>query len=405
MRTPLARTLTAVLVLFAMLMQGSWAYAGTTGSISGVLSDASGTTVAGARVTATSPSQSASVTTDASGRYAFVSLAPDTYTLSFEKQGFQTGIAVGHHGPGGPERHRHPERLARALQTSAGPPPARPTRSCGPARPPASTPSRLPSRRRWRRWAAAPTSTRPTARSRRFPASSCRSVMPAGASRSSSAAATTRRPATKSTASRSTAPSTSTPPARSRRWAIRKSRSTPATRRPTRKRSGWPASSTRSFGPERIPATSAGRSASARRQSTTTPTSRSAEHRPTGCSPTTSAPAATARTSASSTSSMAPGTSRAVASVRSTITPRRTAPRPTGAWAATRTPRPSWAACRWDPTATTWPTSPSAASRTSTIARRSPTSTSGSRTRRTGTTTTFSCSTTTATSVTIPTTA
>ena len=95
MRTSLARTLTAVLVLFAMLVQGSWALAGTTGGISGVLNDTAGTSVAGARVSAVSPSQQATVTTDASGRFAFVSLAPDTYTLSFEKQGYQTGSQPG----------------------------------------------------------------------------------------------------------------------------------------------------------------------------------------------------------------------------------------------------------------------------------------------------------------------
>lgn len=95
MRTSLARTLTAVLVLFAMLLQGSWALAGTTGSISGVLTDSAGAPVSAARVSASSPSQQATVTTDASGRYQFVSLAPDTYTLSFEKQGYQTGSQAG----------------------------------------------------------------------------------------------------------------------------------------------------------------------------------------------------------------------------------------------------------------------------------------------------------------------
>ncbi len=95
MRRSLARTLTAVLVLFAMLIQGSWALAGTTGGISGVLTDSAGTSVSGARVSATSPSQQATVTTDTSGRFQFVSLAPDTYTLSFEKQGYQTGSQPG----------------------------------------------------------------------------------------------------------------------------------------------------------------------------------------------------------------------------------------------------------------------------------------------------------------------
>jgi hypothetical protein len=95
MRRSLARSLTAVLVLFAILMQASYVLAGTTGGISGVLTDTAGTPVAAARVSAVSPSQQATVTTDSSGRFSFVSLAPDTYTLSFEKQGYQAGSQAG----------------------------------------------------------------------------------------------------------------------------------------------------------------------------------------------------------------------------------------------------------------------------------------------------------------------
>jgi len=57
--------------------------AGTTGGISGTIIDASTQTpVAGAAVTAQSPSQTANTKSDANGRYSFISLSPDTYTVS-----------------------------------------------------------------------------------------------------------------------------------------------------------------------------------------------------------------------------------------------------------------------------------------------------------------------------------
>jgi hypothetical protein len=57
--------------------------AGTTGNISGsVVDPQSNQPVVGARITATSPTQSATTTTDTSGRFSFLSLAPDTYTVS-----------------------------------------------------------------------------------------------------------------------------------------------------------------------------------------------------------------------------------------------------------------------------------------------------------------------------------
>ncbi|HEV7178891.1 MAG TPA: carboxypeptidase-like regulatory domain-containing protein, partial [Candidatus Baltobacteraceae bacterium] len=74
------------------------AWAGTTGTLSGVVTDEAKAPVAGARVTAVSPSQSVTATTDASGHYAFVSLAPDEYVLNVSKDGFDnvalSGIAI-----------------------------------------------------------------------------------------------------------------------------------------------------------------------------------------------------------------------------------------------------------------------------------------------------------------------
>ncbi len=74
----------AILLGIALVLQAtSSVLAGTTGSISGVVVDSStGKPISGASVTAASPSQSATSVTDASGRYRFLSLAPDTYTVS-----------------------------------------------------------------------------------------------------------------------------------------------------------------------------------------------------------------------------------------------------------------------------------------------------------------------------------
>ena len=64
--------------------------AGTTGSISGTVVDSvTGSPVAGARVTVQSPSQTESTTADAGGRFSFVSLAPDTYTIAASRSGYE----------------------------------------------------------------------------------------------------------------------------------------------------------------------------------------------------------------------------------------------------------------------------------------------------------------------------
>ena len=93
------RPLVAVLLLVALLCQGTWVLAGTTGSMNGtVIQTDTKAPIGGVRVTATSPSQTVSTVTDAGGHFTFASLAPDTYTVSVEKQGFdnasQGGITI-----------------------------------------------------------------------------------------------------------------------------------------------------------------------------------------------------------------------------------------------------------------------------------------------------------------------
>ncbi len=90
----------ALVALFAlMLCQGTWVLAGTTGSITGTVTDkATNAPVADVQVTASSPSQNATTKTDGTGHFVFLSLAPDTYTISIEKTGYdafsQQGVTV-----------------------------------------------------------------------------------------------------------------------------------------------------------------------------------------------------------------------------------------------------------------------------------------------------------------------
>jgi Carboxypeptidase regulatory-like domain/TonB dependent receptor len=66
------------------------AFAGTTGRINGTVTDANtGKPVADVQVSVLSPSQSASTITDSAGGFVFISLMPDTYVLSLEKNGYE----------------------------------------------------------------------------------------------------------------------------------------------------------------------------------------------------------------------------------------------------------------------------------------------------------------------------
>ena len=86
----------ALLLLFAL---PATALAGTTGTLRGRVTDA-GThaPIAGAVVTAASPSQTAQSVSDAAGEYSFISLQPDTYTVSATKAGYepqsQPGVTI-----------------------------------------------------------------------------------------------------------------------------------------------------------------------------------------------------------------------------------------------------------------------------------------------------------------------
>jgi hypothetical protein len=86
----LRRAAVALSVLAAFLFQETWALAGVTGNLGGTIKDSSGAPIAGVHVQAVSPSETRTATTDAGGRFIILSLAPDTYTLNFSKDGFQS---------------------------------------------------------------------------------------------------------------------------------------------------------------------------------------------------------------------------------------------------------------------------------------------------------------------------
>jgi len=85
------RRFSKFLVVLAMLLVSHWALADAVGSAAGVVRDASGALVAGARITLTRLSTNAVInrTSDASGSFQFLELAPDTYTLTVEAPGFK----------------------------------------------------------------------------------------------------------------------------------------------------------------------------------------------------------------------------------------------------------------------------------------------------------------------------
>lgn len=97
-RNTFGRVAFAAILLVSFLFQETWALAGTTGSLSGTLLDDSGKPLAAAQITATSTSQSSKTQTDGSGHFVFLSLTPDTYTVSASKEGMTpvslTGISV-----------------------------------------------------------------------------------------------------------------------------------------------------------------------------------------------------------------------------------------------------------------------------------------------------------------------
>src|SRR5687767_12144369 len=89
----MVRSILATLVTISLVSASHAAGQGVqTGSVRGVVLDATGLVVAQATIHAESPAQLGSRVTasDAAGAYQFQGLAPGEYTLTFEFTGFQT---------------------------------------------------------------------------------------------------------------------------------------------------------------------------------------------------------------------------------------------------------------------------------------------------------------------------
>ena len=86
----------SVRVLFVVLVMASSTWAQFTGNIQGTVSDPSGAAVAQAKVTLINVATqvSATTTTDASGSYRFLSLAPGSYKITVEAAGFARAEAT-----------------------------------------------------------------------------------------------------------------------------------------------------------------------------------------------------------------------------------------------------------------------------------------------------------------------
>src|SRR5580704_1451670 len=80
----------AVLLLAAFLFQETWALAGVTGNLTGIVRDNAGTPIAGVQVQAVAPSETRTATTDAGGHFVILSLNPDTYTVNLTRGGYQS---------------------------------------------------------------------------------------------------------------------------------------------------------------------------------------------------------------------------------------------------------------------------------------------------------------------------
>jgi len=87
--------LLSALLVWSALSPGV-AFAGTTGSIVGTVVDArTHAPLAGVTVAVSSPSQSATATTDAKGAFTFIALAPDTYALTVTRAGYERLVSAG----------------------------------------------------------------------------------------------------------------------------------------------------------------------------------------------------------------------------------------------------------------------------------------------------------------------
>src|ERR1700685_3054113 len=99
MRAPLSRFTTLLSTLFVLTL-AAFAQFSQRGSISGVVTEASGAVVPNASVTIVDVgrSQTSTASTDASGHYEFSQLLPGSYQVSVESAGFNKTLSAPPHG-------------------------------------------------------------------------------------------------------------------------------------------------------------------------------------------------------------------------------------------------------------------------------------------------------------------
>jgi hypothetical protein len=90
MKRQIRRGFIAALAAGAFVSLGSSVLGGVTGDVTGVVKDQTGAPVAGAKVEALAPSMTRTATTDAGGHFVILSLAPDTYTISLSRAGYES---------------------------------------------------------------------------------------------------------------------------------------------------------------------------------------------------------------------------------------------------------------------------------------------------------------------------
>jgi hypothetical protein len=96
LRIRFGRLPVVILVLASLLAWMRPAFAGTTGGLTGTVTDTdTKKPVVGATVSVVSPSQSLSTKTDVQGHFTFVSLIPDTYVVAVEQQGYESATLQG----------------------------------------------------------------------------------------------------------------------------------------------------------------------------------------------------------------------------------------------------------------------------------------------------------------------
>jgi hypothetical protein len=90
-----ARVLLALAIASFAMTASVRAAESTTAILSGTVLSAAGVALAGARISAASPSGSFTATSDARGAFRILGVVPDTYTLSVEAHGFTTAVQSG----------------------------------------------------------------------------------------------------------------------------------------------------------------------------------------------------------------------------------------------------------------------------------------------------------------------